>query len=99
MAMCPLTIHALLHIADSIENAGPVWTYWAFPMERFCGRLKQAVSSRRFPWSRIDNHVTSIAHLDAIRMCYNLEDTVSLTRKKQPSGSVLSFPETSDCEY
>lgn len=33
VSACPLTVHALLHIADSIEAMGPVWCYWAFPME------------------------------------------------------------------
>ncbi|KAF7349606.1 hypothetical protein MSAN_01686300 [Mycena sanguinolenta] len=35
LPICPLTIHALLHIADSIKFTGPVWCYWAFPMERY----------------------------------------------------------------
>ncbi|KAL1684480.1 hypothetical protein GGG16DRAFT_68216, partial [Schizophyllum commune] len=45
VSVCTLNIHALLHIADSIEAMGPVWTYWAFPMERFCGRMQRAVRS------------------------------------------------------
>lgn len=31
LSACPVTVHALLHIADSIEEMGPIWTYWAFP--------------------------------------------------------------------
>ncbi|KAG8746735.1 hypothetical protein FRC11_012618, partial [Ceratobasidium sp. 423] len=38
---CTLPLHALLHIADDIENMGPVWAYWAFPMECFCGALTE----------------------------------------------------------
>ncbi|KAH7903169.1 hypothetical protein BJ138DRAFT_1138781 [Hygrophoropsis aurantiaca] len=45
LATCTLTIHALAHIADSIEDSGPVWTSWAFPMERFCGRLQAAIKN------------------------------------------------------
>ncbi|KAF8667769.1 Transposase family tnp2 [Rhizoctonia solani] len=30
---CTLPLHALLHIANNIEAMGPVWCYWAFPME------------------------------------------------------------------
>jgi hypothetical protein len=33
---CPLTVHALLHIAPTIRAMGPVWAYWAFPMEHHC---------------------------------------------------------------
>ena len=28
-----LTIHALLHVADTIEVLGPVWAWWSFPIE------------------------------------------------------------------
>ena len=40
ISACPLTIHALLHTADNIEYCGPVWAYWAFPMERYCSVLQ-----------------------------------------------------------
>ncbi|CDO74857.1 hypothetical protein BN946_scf185004.g7 [Trametes cinnabarina] len=33
LSACPVTVHALLHITDSIEATGPVWASWAFPME------------------------------------------------------------------
>ena len=33
VSCCPLTIHVLLHIAPTIRVMGPVWAYWAFPME------------------------------------------------------------------
>ncbi|QRW11694.1 Transposase family Tnp2 protein [Ceratobasidium sp. AG-Ba] len=33
---CPLTIHALLHMAYYIRRTGPLWASWAFVMERFC---------------------------------------------------------------
>jgi len=34
-----LCFHNILHIADSIENTGPCWAIWQFPMERVCGML------------------------------------------------------------
>ncbi|KIK15584.1 hypothetical protein PISMIDRAFT_31021 [Pisolithus microcarpus 441] len=42
---CPVTIHALLHVADSIEATGPVWTSWSFPIEHFCGQLQPVIRS------------------------------------------------------
>jgi hypothetical protein len=102
MSTCPLTVHALLHIADSIQFMGPVWTYWAFPMERFCGRLKNVVTSRRFPWARLDNHVCACAHLDAVRMLYNLEETIRLLPKETPQHSAaqtLIHPDCKLCSY
>lgn len=49
LSSCPLTIHALLHIPDGITAIGPVWTYWAFPMERHCNSLLPAIRSRSHP--------------------------------------------------
>ncbi|EPS95241.1 hypothetical protein FOMPIDRAFT_20425, partial [Fomitopsis schrenkii] len=60
----------LLHIADYIKAAGPVWASWAFPMERFCGRLQPAIRSRRFPYANMDRHVLAVARLDHIKKVY-----------------------------
>ena len=65
---CPLTIHALLHIADSIQASGPVWTAWAFPMERYCGALQPAIRSRRFPYSSLNCYVVDWARLTQIKL-------------------------------
>jgi hypothetical protein len=78
LATCSSTIHALLHIADSIEAAGPVWASWAFPMERFCGGLRPAVKSRRFPYSSIDRYLVSSARLTQCQNIYNLVHELSL---------------------
>jgi hypothetical protein len=75
-------VHALLHIADSIENAGPVWAYWAFPTERYCGQLQPAIRSRRYPFANIDNHVVATAQLSQIRILYSLEEQLSLKPAK-----------------
>jgi hypothetical protein len=78
MSACPLTIHALLHIADGIEAAGPVWAYWAFPMERFCGRLQPCIKSRRFPFASIDGHVVATAQLSIIKVKYACDEAIRL---------------------
>jgi hypothetical protein len=77
-AMCPSTIHSLLHIADYIEAAGPVWCTWAFPMERFCGSLQLAIKSRRFPYASMDNYLVDSAHLMIIKLRKNLGRELSL---------------------
>lgn len=79
MSVCPLTIHALLHIADGIKFCGPVWCYWAFPMERYCGSLQPGIRSRRFPWASIDRYVTETAQLTQIKTVYNVAQELSLT--------------------
>ena len=82
LSACPLSIHALLHVVDGIEAAGPVWTYWAFPTERFCGRLLPEIRSRRHPFSNIDNFVVASATLSQIKILYNLDEELSLRPKK-----------------
>lgn len=80
---CPLTIHALLHIADGIKFMGPVWCYWAYPMERYCGRLQRAIRSRRFPYSALDRSVVESSQLTQISAIYDIGRELSL---KAPEG-------------
>ncbi|KZO89404.1 hypothetical protein CALVIDRAFT_491814, partial [Calocera viscosa TUFC12733] len=54
VGMCPITLHSMLHVADYIESAGPVWAYWAFGMELFCGKVQRAITGRRNPYPGID---------------------------------------------
>ncbi|KAH7338457.1 hypothetical protein B0J17DRAFT_695263 [Rhizoctonia solani] len=91
LPVCTLTIHGLLHIADSIAAVGPPWVYWAFPTERFCGSLLPAVRSRRHPFSNIDRHVYDLAVLSQLKLVYNLELDLSRRRQKSISGIEASF--------
>ncbi|THU76276.1 hypothetical protein K435DRAFT_705157 [Dendrothele bispora CBS 962.96] len=75
---CPVTIHALLHIAPSIKGTGPVWCYWAFPMERYCGKIQPAIQNRRFPYACLARHVLEDARLTQIKSIYNVAETLSL---------------------
>ncbi|KAJ8507020.1 hypothetical protein ONZ45_g10560 [Pleurotus djamor] len=92
---CPLTIHALLHIADDIEQIGPVWTYWTFPTERYCGRLQRGIKSRRHPFANLDNFVLAHARLSQIRIIYrlgnqlNLSPTIGIARQ---GFSTIEYP-------
>jgi hypothetical protein len=85
MSACPLTIHALLHIADSIEALGPVWCYWCFPVERYCGHLLRTVKSRRHPYASINIAMVREAQLLHIKIIFNLEERLSL-RKRRPTS-------------
>ncbi|KIJ63231.1 hypothetical protein HYDPIDRAFT_59200, partial [Hydnomerulius pinastri MD-312] len=60
----------LLHIADSIEECGPVWTSWAFPMERFCGRLQPIIKSKRYPDASIARYLINDARLSQASLIY-----------------------------
>ncbi|KAJ3912137.1 hypothetical protein F5877DRAFT_18594, partial [Lentinula edodes] len=93
IALCPLTIHALLHIAPSIKAGGPVWCYWAFPMERSCGKLGPTIRSRRFPFAALAQQVLEEARLAQISIFYNVHELLSLT---PPLQEILlpAYPQT-----
>jgi hypothetical protein len=91
--MCTVTVHALLHIADSIEMCGPVWASWAYPMERFCGRLQRAVKGRRFVWASIDNWALRTAQAAHIRLFYHLTpDDVRFAPQSRSTSVQLPSP-------
>ena len=82
LATCPLTVHALLHIADGFEACGPVWAYWASPMERYCARLQRAVlNSHRHLYVTLNKFAEDVM-LMQIKMQYNLFDEVNFTDQK-----------------
>ncbi|KAG6847183.1 hypothetical protein H0H93_009630 [Arthromyces matolae] len=93
VSTCPVTIHALLHIADSIKFAGPVWCYWAFPMERYCGQLQPAIKSRRFPYASLDRRVTETAQLSQIKVIYDVSAALSLSPPRGQIPGSFSIPE------
>lgn len=96
LSACPLTIHAILHIPDSIEATGPVWVSWAFPTERYCGSLIPAIRSCRFPFPSLDRYITELAQLTQIKMQYNLEEVLSL---QAPKGDVAGLFSSPTCEF
>ncbi|KAF8752888.1 Transposase family tnp2 [Rhizoctonia solani] len=83
LSACTLPLHALLHIANDIEAMGPVWAYWAFPMERFCGALTRASMSRRFPYSSINRRVLQLAQLSQIKLVYGLTEELELDERQE----------------
>ncbi|KAJ4496886.1 hypothetical protein C8R41DRAFT_760931 [Lentinula lateritia] len=96
LSACPLTIHGLLHIADSIEQIAPVWASWAFPTERFCGQLQPAIKSRRYPFANIDNYISANAQPSHIKILYGLEDDLNLKRKTT-LGTHFAHPDYPTC--
>jgi len=82
LSACPLTIHALLHVADCIEAVGPVWASWAFAMERYCGSLTPAIRSRKWPNASINRRMLEQAQLYQTQMVYNLHDQLQPPREK-----------------
>ena len=57
---------------------GPVWAYWAFPMERHCGEILRHIRSRRFPYASINKYITSRAQLTQVTLLYDLHEKLRL---------------------
>ncbi|EPS95762.1 hypothetical protein FOMPIDRAFT_65211, partial [Fomitopsis schrenkii] len=95
LSTCSLPIHGLLHVADSIGAAGPVWASWAFPMEHYCGMLKPAIRSRRFPFATLAHYVLDTARLSQVKLIYNAGEALSLRAPHKDSATV--FPGYSMC--
>lgn len=90
---CTLPIHGLLHIAEGIRQCGPVWCYWEYPMERFCGALLPSIKSRKHPFISLNHRVRDIAQLDLIKTRFNLAEVLALKTRKDvaslPTGQPL----------
>ena len=96
LPVCTLPIHSLLHIADCIQNWGPVWCYWSFPMERYCGHLKKGVTSKRHPYSSLDRYLTDWATLWHIGNVYNIQDELKPKSSHNPAQQHNRFD---GCKY
>ncbi|KAG8961311.1 hypothetical protein FRC05_006248 [Tulasnella sp. 425] len=80
---------------ERVRMMGPVWCYWAFPMERFCGSLLPAIKSRRFPYASIDRRVTELSQLYQIKILYGLRKNLDLRKRRdieQRGVQVLGSP-------
>ncbi|KAL1921474.1 uncharacterized protein VTP21DRAFT_11190 [Calcarisporiella thermophila] len=62
-----ISLHYILHVADSILQHGPPWAYWQFPMERYCGMIGQYVRSRVHPYTSLANQLKIRGQLNHIR--------------------------------
>lgn len=94
MATCPVTVHALLHIADTILATGPVWASWSFPTERYCGKLQRAIHSRRYPFRNLDRFVLKDAALTHATMKFGLQDKLKLSEPTEDRGDCIP-----ECAY
>ncbi|CAE6475948.1 unnamed protein product, partial [Rhizoctonia solani] len=66
---------------------GPIWCYWAYPMERFCSFILNSVKSRRYPCANIDERALNRARLQKILHKYRLIEKEPFTGRKRPEES------------
>ncbi|KAL0565341.1 hypothetical protein V5O48_016681, partial [Marasmius crinis-equi] len=81
----------------TIEAMGPVWCYWAFPMERYCGHLQPAIRSRRFPYRSLDHYVFEEAQLSQIKLVYGLRQELSLRESRGDPRASLRLSNYPTC--
>lgn len=99
LSTCPLTVHALLHIADDIVKCGPPCMTWSFVMERWCSYLLSFGMKSRFrPYTTLALHQFRAAQVNELQNRYNLTELGNM-----PANSVLScfeqnYPD-SDCTF
>jgi hypothetical protein len=90
---CPLTIHALLHIASDTRHAGPLSRIWEFATERSMGVIARSVKSKRLPFAQLAETVKMREQLKAVGIRYNLIRELSL-RKPRRNWKELTSKET-----
>ncbi|KAL0563930.1 hypothetical protein V5O48_018126 [Marasmius crinis-equi] len=91
LPVCTLPIHGLLHLADNIVRAGPVWCHWNFPTERFCGALVRASKSRKNPYASFAWRLLEIARLSQIKLLFNLRDHPNLSDSRDAANTGLAL--------
>ncbi|EIW75662.1 hypothetical protein CONPUDRAFT_33139, partial [Coniophora puteana RWD-64-598 SS2] len=64
----------LLHVPDNLRRTGPLWCYWNFPTERFCGVIVQSIQSRKYPFTSMAHRLRDVAQLSQIKLMYGLAD-------------------------
>ncbi|EXX65559.1 hypothetical protein RirG_132090 [Rhizophagus irregularis DAOM 197198w] len=57
LSVMKVCFHYILHVADSIQDTGPCWSTWQFPMERTCGMLQPLAKSRLHPYKNLTNNI------------------------------------------
>src|SRR5260370_36572996 len=78
LSTCPMTVHALIYLADNIKKSGPLCMNWSFMMECWCGRLLPAIKLHVYPYKSLTHQQQQllITQENSILVQYNLFDVV-----------------------
>lgn len=72
--VCTSQVHALLHIPHFLRVWGPMWLYWAYPMERIVGSLDNAARSRIHPYSSLQRSILLREQLHNIPRLWDMRE-------------------------
>ena len=71
-----MVFHYLLHMKKSIQDCGPCWTFWQYPMERLCGMLQPLVRSRLHPYTNLVNNISMWETFNHIHFLLDVRDEI-----------------------
>jgi len=71
-----MVFHYLLHMKKSIQDCGPCWTFWQYPMERLCGMLQPLVRSRLHPYTNLVNNISMWETFNHIHFLPDVRDEI-----------------------
>lgn len=86
LSACLLTVHAWLHVVDDMEKAGPLPCFWCWCMERICGRLSRAITSRKHPYASLNRRIVELQTFRAIVNKFDLRSRPPFARRSQSTG-------------
>jgi len=89
-SFCTPNMHMQLHVADSIENFGPVYSFWLFGFERFNGLLGSFYSSNRCVEEEIMRKFSQNTLLNAVEVEPSHHSLINPVRNKEQKGSLQS---------
>lgn len=64
-------------------------------MERFCGVLKPAIRSRRFPFVALDNYLVDVTRLNQIKVIHGAAEALALRPPLHDSSTSIAGCELS----
>ncbi|KAL1914421.1 uncharacterized protein VTP21DRAFT_8939 [Calcarisporiella thermophila] len=88
-----IVFHYLLHVADSIQDYGPPWSFWQFPMERYCGMLIPLVRSKTHPYVSLTNQVKLREQLNHIQFNSSFTSMVRNSSASWVLDNILGLPD------
>ncbi|KAL1918887.1 uncharacterized protein VTP21DRAFT_2909 [Calcarisporiella thermophila] len=88
-----IVFHYLLHVADSIQDYGPPWSFWQFPMESYCGMLIPFVRSKSHPYVSLTNQVKLREQLNHIQFNSSFTSMVRNSSASWVLDNILGLPD------
>jgi len=78
---CTATVHTIIHLPTDLWNCGPVWTHWAFVMEREVQWCKAQIrDSRKEPFAHLSCKELHRKQIRTIMLRFDLENKLDIRK-------------------